>query len=84
MFVPAAHMHFFYACEAAAHQKLEERRKELDAAVVEDPKDADVLIALYESSQGDQARRKQAIALIRDAEEIPRRNRPAAERRRGL
>ena len=69
MFVPAVRMHFFYACDAAAHQKLEERQKELDEAVVHDPKDADVLIALYESSQGDQARRKQAVALIRDAEE---------------
>ena len=78
-FVPAARMHFFYACDAAAHQKLEERRKELDEAVVHDPKDADVLIALYESSQGDQARRKRAVALIRDAEEKFRRNRPAAK-----
>ena len=69
MFVPAARMHFFYACDAAAHQKLEERQKELDEAVAHDPKDADVLIALYESSRGDQARRKQAVALIRDAEE---------------
>jgi tetratricopeptide (TPR) repeat protein len=69
LFVPAARMHFFYACDAAAHHQLDEQRKHLDQAIVHDPKDADVLIALFETSRDDPVRRKRALALIHDADE---------------
>ena len=69
LFVPAARMHFFYACDAAAHHQLDEQRKHLDQAIAHDPKDADVLIALFETSRDDPVRRKRALALIHDADE---------------
>ena len=68
LFTPAARMHFFLACDAAAKHKPEEEQKQLDLAIVQDPKDADVLIALYETSRRS-AHRKRALQLIHDADE---------------
>jgi tetratricopeptide (TPR) repeat protein len=61
-------MHFYYACDHAAHDKLDDQRRELDEGAKCDPTNADILIGLYDTSAKDPARRKQAMELIRAAD----------------
>ena len=58
---------YFLACQAAAESKHEEQRKYLESACARDPKDPDVLIAMYRLKDTDEAFRKQTIAHIQQA-----------------
>jgi tetratricopeptide (TPR) repeat protein len=69
LFEPEARMHFFYACDAAAHAHPDKEREELQRAITKSPDDVDVLIALYERSSSDQAERRRALELIQAADE---------------
>jgi tetratricopeptide (TPR) repeat protein len=63
-----AQMHLYYACHAAAQNKVDDQRRELDAGAKADPTNADILIGLYETSAHDPVRRKQAMELIHAAD----------------
>jgi tetratricopeptide (TPR) repeat protein len=62
-------MHLYYACHAAAQNKIDEQRHELEEGVKADPTNADLLIGLYETSAHDPDRRKQALELIHAADQ---------------
>jgi tetratricopeptide (TPR) repeat protein len=62
-------MHYFFAESFRAQANLEKQREHLRQGVADDPKDADVLIAMYRLQRADPAWRQQTRDLIRKAAE---------------
>lgn len=58
---------YFLACQAAADGKPEEQRKYLESACARDPKDPDVLIAMYRLKDVDEKFRKRTEMRIQQA-----------------
>jgi Tetratricopeptide repeat len=66
---PRARLPYYYACHYQSHNQLSKANTYLDQAIKQDPLDADVLIALYQTSADDPARRTKAMELIHAADE---------------
>ncbi|HEV3415697.1 MAG TPA: tetratricopeptide repeat protein, partial [Pirellulales bacterium] len=60
-------MYYFYACQYEATNDRPHQIEQLRLAIASDPKDADVLIALYHLPGQDAQARKQTLDLIRAA-----------------
>src|SRR5262249_20966084 len=65
---PQARLYFFQACDSAARRDLDLQKSYLDEAIAADPNDADVLIALYDTSAGDPTRRARILKLVQAAD----------------
>jgi tetratricopeptide (TPR) repeat protein len=68
-----ARMNYFLACEAEKNGDVARQTELLDAAIVLDPAEADVLIALYRLPDQDAARREKTLKMIDLAAEAFRR-----------
>lgn len=71
---PRARLNYYYACHYQVQKQLPLAQKHLDEGIKQDPFDADVLIALYDTSADDTARRASALELIRVADDKFRRD----------
>jgi tetratricopeptide (TPR) repeat protein len=65
---PTARLHYYLACDYGRKRQNAEQIKQLNLAIEQDPSDADVLIALYETSADSADRRKDVMKLIRAAD----------------
>jgi len=65
---PNARLHFYLACDHGRKHELAQQAEQLDWAVDADASDADVLIALYETSADSADRRKDVMKLIHAAD----------------
>jgi tetratricopeptide (TPR) repeat protein len=65
---PTARLHFYLACDYGRKDQSAEQIKQLNLAIEQDPSDADVLIALYETSADSPDRRKDAMKLVKAAD----------------
>jgi tetratricopeptide (TPR) repeat protein len=62
-----ARMNYFFACDHAAKGERDQQIKRLEAAIKEDPLDADVLIALYRLPDRSPKEKERTLQLIREA-----------------
>jgi tetratricopeptide (TPR) repeat protein len=62
-------LHYFYALDLLEKGDVEKATEQLDRGIQSDPKDADVLIALYRLPNQNEERRKQTINYITKATE---------------
>jgi tetratricopeptide (TPR) repeat protein len=62
-------LHYFYAVDLLSQGKVKEATDHLDRGVQSDPKDADVLIALFRLPDQSAERRKQTLTYITNAAE---------------
>jgi tetratricopeptide (TPR) repeat protein len=65
---PNARLHFYLGCDYGRKHQNAEQVKQLNLAIEQDPSDADVLIALYETSADSADRRKEVMKLIHAAD----------------
>ena len=65
---PTARLHYYLACDYGRKHQNAEQIKQLNLAIEQDPSDADVLIAIYETSADSADRRKDAMKLIHAAD----------------
>jgi tetratricopeptide (TPR) repeat protein len=64
----AARFHFYRACQYQNEKDLQRARGELDQAINSDPKDADVLIAMYNFPEADAKWKSAALERVRKLE----------------
>ncbi|MEX2112129.1 MAG: hypothetical protein WD845_03035, partial [Pirellulales bacterium] len=60
-----ARMFFYFACAAGEEGKIDEQRSFLDKAIVQEPADLDVIIALHRLKDVEPERRQRIAALIK-------------------
>lgn len=65
---PTARLHYYHACDLGQKHQTGEQIKQLNDAVDQDPSDADVLIALYETSADSPERRQDVMTKIQAAD----------------
>jgi tetratricopeptide (TPR) repeat protein len=61
---PTARLHYYLACDHGRKHREPEQIEQLNLAIIEDSSDADVLIALYETSADSADRRKEVMNKI--------------------
>jgi len=59
--------HFYLACAHQAAGRVDDQREELQRGIEQDPKDGDVLIALYRLSADSPERRQHTLEMIQNA-----------------
>src|SRR5262245_57670557 len=65
---PNARLHYYQACDHGRKHEQAQQISQLDQAIKQDPLDADVLIALYQTSADSSERRKHTMELIQAAD----------------
>jgi tetratricopeptide (TPR) repeat protein len=65
---PTARVHYYLACDYGRKKQSGKQVKQLEWAIEQDPSDADVLIALYETSADTVDRRSKVMSLVHTAD----------------